>query len=107
MNAPNVMNVPRTARRRQIKHRTREALSGYMFVIVWIVGFAIFTLWPLAQTLYFSVNQVTISATGINLEYIQWQNYTRALSPIPLLYSCSSNTPSKRWFPFPSFSSFR
>ena len=83
MNAPNVMNVPRTARRRQIKHRTREALSGYMFVIVWIVGFAIFTLWPLAQTLYFSVNQVTISATGINLEYIQWQNYTRALFTDP------------------------
>jgi ABC-type sugar transport system permease subunit len=61
----------------------REALSGYAFVIIWIVGFAVFTLTPLAQTLFYSLNQVTVSATGINLQFVEWQNYTRALFTDP------------------------
>jgi oligogalacturonide transport system permease protein len=77
------MNVPNPLRRREIKHRTREALAGYMFVIIWIVGFAIFTVIPLIQTLFYSLNRVTVSATGINLEFVRWQNYTRALFTDP------------------------
>ena len=83
MNAPRIVKLPRTARQREIKYRTRETITGYLFVIIWIVGFAIFTLWPLIQTLLYSVNQVTVSAIGIDLEYVQWQNYTRALFTDP------------------------
>ena len=68
---------------RQLKHRTREALAGYAFVLIWIIGFASFTLIPLLQTFNYSLNQVTISATGITLEAIQWQNYTKALFTDP------------------------
>jgi ABC-type sugar transport system permease subunit len=70
-------------RDREIKYRTREALTGYFFVIIWIIGFGLFTLIPLAQTLFYSVNEVTVSATGINLQFVQWQNYTRALFTDP------------------------
>ena len=77
------MTVNRTTRGREMKHRTREALYGYAFVGIWIIGFAIFTLVPLGQTLYYSVNQVTISAEGINLDYVKWDNYTRALFTDP------------------------
>ena len=77
------MNAPTPFRRRGIKYRTRESLTGYAFVIIWVLGFGIFTLWPLGQTLLYSVNQVTVSATGIDLEYVQWQNYTRALFTDP------------------------
>ncbi|MBE2198576.1 MAG: sugar ABC transporter permease [Anaerolinea sp.] len=70
-------------RSREIKHRTREALSGYLFVLIWVIGFALFTLLPLIQTFLYSLNQVTVSATGINLQYIRWQNYTRALFTDP------------------------
>ncbi|MCA9969129.1 MAG: sugar ABC transporter permease [Anaerolineales bacterium] len=66
-----------------MKYRTREALHGYAFVLIWIIGFAIFTVVPLGQTLYYSLNEVTVSATGINLEFVQWQNYTRALFTDP------------------------
>lgn len=66
-----------------LSHRTRESLSGYAFVLIWIIGFAIFTLIPLLQTFTYSLNQVTISATGISLKAIQWQNYTRALFTDP------------------------
>lgn len=77
------MNVRPPSRSREMRHRTREALSGYLFVLIWIVGFGIFTVVPLIQTLFYSLNQVTVSATGINLEFIQWQNYTRALFTDP------------------------
>ena len=77
------MNAPKTIRRQEMTYRTREAVTGYLFVLIWIVGFAVFTLWPLIQTMFYSVNEVTVSATGINLEYVQWQNYTRALFTDP------------------------
>jgi ABC-type sugar transport system permease subunit len=83
MTTPTSIHTPQATHRRGLKYRTREAITGYLFVLVWIVGFAIFTLWPLMQTLFYSVNAVTVSATGINLEYVQWQNYTRALFTDP------------------------
>jgi ABC-type sugar transport system permease subunit len=70
-------------RRPELKYATREALHGYMFVALWIVGFVAFTVVPLAQTLFYSLNQVTVSATGINLQFVEWQNYTRALFTDP------------------------
>lgn len=77
------MTTPKIGRRRGLTHRSREAVYGYAFVLVWIVGFALFTAVPLLQTLYYSLNKVTVTATGINLEQIQWQNYTRALLTDP------------------------
>lgn len=77
------MTTPKIGRRRGLTHRSREAVYGYAFVLVWIVGFALFTAVPLLQTLYYSLNKVTVTATGINLEQIQWQNYTRALFTDP------------------------
>lgn len=62
---------------------TREAFYGYAFVSIWIVGFALFTVVPLVQTFFYSLNQVTISATGIDLDFIEWANYTRALFTDP------------------------
>lgn len=75
------MNLP--FRGFQLKYRTREALGGYTFVAIWIIGFLAFTLVPLAQTLYYSMNQVSVTATGINLRFVEWQNYTRALFTDP------------------------
>jgi ABC-type sugar transport system permease subunit len=66
-----------------MRHSTREALYGYGFVMVWILGFAIFTVVPLIQTFFYSMNTVTVTATGINLEFIKWNNYTRALFTDP------------------------
>jgi ABC-type sugar transport system permease subunit len=66
-----------------MRHSTREALYGYGFIMIWIIGFAIFTVVPLIQTFFYSMNTVTVTATGINLEFIKWNNYTRALLTDP------------------------
>ncbi|NWF68476.1 MAG: sugar ABC transporter permease [Chloroflexi bacterium] len=69
--------------RRGISLRAREALHGYAFILIWIVGFSIFTLLPLIQTFFYSLNQVTVTASSINLSFVEWGNYTRALFTDP------------------------
>lgn len=63
--------------------RAREALHGYGFALPWLVGFALFTLVPLVETLRYSLNRVTVTVTGIRLEFVEWANYTRALFTDP------------------------
>lgn len=77
------MNFRKIFRGREIKYRTRETLHGYSFVLIWILGFAIFTFLPLVQTFLYSLNTVTVSATGISQEPVHWQNYSRALFTDP------------------------
>ena len=69
--------------RREVSLRTQEALHGYGFILIWVVGFALFTFLPLIQTFRYSLNQVTVSATSINLTFVEWNNYTRALFTDP------------------------
>jgi ABC-type sugar transport system permease subunit len=77
------VSLVRAIRNRELTHSTREALYGYSFVLIWIIGFLLFTLIPLAQTFFYSMNRVTVSATGINLVFVSWENYTRALFTDP------------------------
>jgi len=67
----------------RLTYRVREALNGYSFVFLWIIGFIVFTLIPLIQTFWFSFNRVTVTATGIELTNLQWANYARALFTDP------------------------
>ncbi len=77
------MNLGKLFRGNGIKLNNRQALYGYAFVLIWIVGFGIFTLVPLVQTFSYSFQKVTVTAKGINLDFIQWANYTRALFTDP------------------------
>lgn len=63
--------------------RVREALQGYGFILLWIVGFALFTALPLLQTFQYSLNQVTVTARSIDLNFVEWANYSRALFTDP------------------------
>lgn len=69
--------------RRVTTLRVREALHGYGFIAIWLLGFALFTFLPLVETFHYSLNRVTVTATGISLSYAQWANYTRALFTDP------------------------
>lgn len=69
--------------RREVSLRTQEALHGYGFILIWVLGFALFTALPLVETFRYSLNQVTVTATSINLNFVQWENYTRALFTDP------------------------
>jgi len=55
--------------------------------MIWIIGFIAFTLVPLIQTFQYSLNQVTVTATGIQMVPVQWKNYSRALFTDPTFVS--------------------
>mgnify|MGYP000848383032 CR=1 FL=1 len=68
---------------RHSKHITlarRETRLGYSFMSIWIIGFIIFTLYPLIYSLYLSFNLVTIPAEGIQTKWIGLENFRRAIS---------------------------
>jgi ABC-type sugar transport system permease subunit len=69
--------------RREISLRTREGLYGYGFILPWIIGFCLFTALPLVQTFLYSLNNVSVTATSISLNFVEWANYTRALFTDP------------------------
>jgi ABC-type sugar transport system permease subunit len=77
------MTAQTVSRRSRLTLRGREALTGYLFISLWVVGFALFTLAPLAQTFVYSLNQVVVSAQGIQQEFVKWNNYSRALFTDP------------------------
>lgn len=76
------MSQPRSSRL-EVSLRVREALYGYGFVSIWVLGFALFTALPLAETFHYSFNKVTVSASSISLDFVEWANYTRALFTDP------------------------
>lgn len=63
--------------------RLRENLQGYRFLMPWIIGFLLFTAAPLVQTFQYSLSNVRVTVTGIELTVVGWQNYTRALFTDP------------------------
>ncbi len=69
--------------RNLITPRLREALHGYAFIALWVVGFSLFTLFPLLETFRYSLHRVTVTVEGIRLDFVQWANYTRALFTDP------------------------
>ncbi len=66
-----------------LRYQTRQALQGYGFVALWMVGFVLFTLVPLVETFRYSFHHVIVSATGVEMTFVRWQNYTRALFTDP------------------------
>ena len=62
-------------RKLRITMAQKNSLVGLLFVTPWLVGFVIFFLSPLAQAIAFSVNNVTITAAGLKMEYIGTGNY--------------------------------
>lgn len=63
----------------KLKYRTRETFTGYAFILLWIIGFLVFTLTPLIQTLWYSFNNVKVTTDGIKTTYVGLSNFKQAL----------------------------
>jgi ABC-type sugar transport system permease subunit len=71
-------------RKLMITNRTRVALTGYGFISSWIIGFFIFTLWPMLYSLYLSFNKVKITPTAVKTEFVNFENYKYAFVSDPM-----------------------
>src|SRR4051794_6619354 len=72
----------------------RKVISGYVFILPWMLGFLAFLVYPLVMSLYMSFRKMT-SVSGMEMEYIGWENFSRAvlkdINFIPLFYDAFRN----------------
>ena len=57
---------------------TRDNIRGWLCEVPWLIGFAVFTLYPIANTFKMSFDSVIISATGLVTESVGADNYRKA-----------------------------
>lgn len=63
------------------KHRgleRRKAISGYLFILPFIIGFLAFMVKPLFQSLYMSICEVQVTPEGFKYSMVGLANYKRA-----------------------------
>lgn len=60
--------------------RTRNAVAGYLFILPFIIGFLLFMVRPLFDSLYMSFCEVTVSIEGFSFRPIGWSNYNYAFT---------------------------
>lgn len=66
--------------KQKIQYSRSDVLSGYTFCAVWLVGFMVFTLYPIIQTLIFSFSDVTVQQGNIQTESVGLAHYIYALA---------------------------
>jgi len=54
--------------------------TGYLFVLPWIIGFALFTAYPIILSVILSFNDTIITADGIAREFTGISNFREAIS---------------------------
>jgi oligogalacturonide transport system permease protein len=60
------------------KLRNKNSITGLLFVSPWIIGFLIFTAFPLLYSFYLSFHEVKITTSGIKTKFIKFGNYEYA-----------------------------
>ncbi len=54
---------------------SRKSRYGRLFILPWEIGFCLFFLIPLLQSIQFSFSKVTISAEGFSTDFVGFKNY--------------------------------
>lgn len=58
----------------------RKAIAGYLFILPFVIGFLVFMVQPLFQSLYMSFSKVDISAGSVKMNFDGISNYIRAFT---------------------------
>ncbi len=54
----------------------RREMKGYVFLLPWLIGFVAFFLVPLVQSVWYSWHDVKVTANGLKMIWVGWDNYT-------------------------------
>src|SRR5574344_621183 len=61
----------------------RRAVTGYLFIAPFIIGFVVFMIQPLFQSLKMSLSDVNISTEGFKLVWDNFYNFNKAMNIDP------------------------
>ncbi|MFI3253332.1 MAG: sugar ABC transporter permease [Eubacteriales bacterium] len=62
--------------KKQSNRLKRNAMTGYLFISLWIVGFLLFSVYPIVYSLYLSFQEVVIGAESISTTAVGFENYS-------------------------------
>jgi oligogalacturonide transport system permease protein len=65
---------------KKLMQRTRNGRMGFIFISPWLIGFIVFTLFPLLYSIFLSFQNVTITPNGITTKFTAFKNYTYAFT---------------------------
>ena len=71
--------MPKTLRK-PLKRDVRQNLVGWSMLSIWALGFLAFTLYPIFTSLYYSLSDVVLSGTGIQITFVGLANYRAVFS---------------------------
>ncbi|MCM3627031.1 sugar ABC transporter permease [Paenibacillus glycanilyticus] len=63
----------------KLAYKWRSYGAGYLFMLPWMIGFAVFMAFPIGWSLYLAFQKVSLSGTGFKYSYIGMQNFKDAL----------------------------
>ncbi|WP_404445201.1 sugar ABC transporter permease [Sutcliffiella horikoshii] len=65
---------------KQLSMRSKNTLTGLLFISPWILGFLLFTAYPLFYSLYLSFQKVRITTEGIQTTFVKFDNFKDAFT---------------------------
>lgn len=65
---------------KQLSMRSKNTLTGLLFISPWILGFLLFTAYPLFYSLYLSFQKVRITTEGIQTTFVKFDNFKHAFT---------------------------
>ncbi len=63
--------------------KQRKKYGGYLFILPFLTGFIFFFLYPFLQSITFSLNDLKVTFSGYELEFIKFKNYHHILLEDP------------------------
>ena len=72
-----------TRARKQLTMRARREIYGYLFIAPFVIGFLVFLIQPLIDSLWMSLCDVQIDAQGIHPQFWGFTNYNKAFNIDP------------------------
>ena len=67
----------------QVTNKRRESSLGYLFILLWLVGFSVFAFYPVFYSLYLSLFKVRFDGADLNLIFVGIQNYQASVLQDP------------------------
>ena len=61
----------------------KEARAGVMFVLPWIIGAAVFLIYPLLMSFWYSLNNIRLTSEGMKFTFLSQGNFTQILLSDP------------------------
>ena len=60
---------------KRLTRAARDNIRGWLFVSIWVIGFCIFTIYPIIRTIKMSFESVIISGEGLVTKFVGLANY--------------------------------